>query len=178
MISAPLRSRFTMTSRLDYYNAETLQKIVLRSAEILGTNVAPDGALEIARRSRGTPRIVNNLLKWVRDYAQVKKYDEIDKDVADKALNMLDIDMNGLDEMDARILETILVKFKGGPVGVKTIAIAVGESIETIEDVYEPYLIQEGYIMRTAQGRVATDKAAQIFGINIIEMAGKQGSLF
>ncbi len=178
MISAPLRSRFTMTSRLDYYNAETLQKIVLRSAEILGTNAAPDGALEIARRSRGTPRIVNNLLKWTRDYAQVKKCDVIDKEVADKALNMLDIDMNGLDEMDARILETILVKFKGGPVGVKTIAIAVGESIETIEDVYEPYLIQEGYIMRTAQGRVATDKAAQIFGINIIEMAGKQGSLF
>lgn len=178
MISAPLRSRFTMTSRLDYYDAETLKKIVMRSAGILGAEICPEGALEIAGRSRGTPRIVNNLLRWVRDYAQVKKSGEIDREIADKALNMLDIDARGLDEMDARILETIIVKFKGGPVGVKTIAVAVGETVETIEDVYEPYLIQEGYIMRSAQGRVATDKAAKIFGIDLIEMAGKQGTLF
>ncbi len=178
MISAPLRSRFTMTSRLDYYDSETLKQIVMRSAGIIGAEIHEEGALEIARRSRGTPRIVNNLLRWVRDYAQVKETGPIEQTTADSALNMLDIDARGLDEMDARILETILVKFKGGPVGVKTIAIAVGESVETIEDVYEPYLIQEGYVMRTAQGRVATDKAAAIFGVELIEMAGKQGSLF
>ena len=178
MISAPLRTRFTLSSRLDYYDAETLCKIVRRSAGILDTDLADDGAIEVARRSRGTPRIVNNLLRWVRDYAQVKKSGTINRDIADAALNMLDIDDKGLDEMDKRILETILIKFKGGPVGLKTIAIAVGEAVDTIEDVYEPYLIQEGYIMRTPQGRVGTDKAASIFGIKMIDMAGGQPGLF
>lgn len=164
-ISAPLRSRFTMPCRLDYYSHENLQQIISRSATILEVNADPEGLLEIARRSRGTPRIANNLLRWVRDYAQVKNANKINGETSDKALRMLDIDETGLDEMDNRILEAILLKFGGGPVGLKTIAVAVGEEVTTIEDVYEPYLIQEGYIMRTAQGRVATQKAADRFGI-------------
>ena len=179
MLSAPLRSRFTMTNRLDYYSPEILQTIVRRSASILEAEIDDEGALEIARRSRGTPRIVNNLLRWVRDYVQVKNFSCISKAPAAVALDMLDIDQNGLDEMDMRILEAILVKFNGGPVGLKTIAVAVAEEVGTIEDVYEPYLIQEGYLMRTAQGRVATDKAAHIFGIKLIDKAGEnQPALF
>lgn len=166
-ISAPLRSRFSMASRLDYYNVEELQEILWRSSEILDIAANDEGIYEIARRSRGTPRIANNLLRWVRDYAQVRGRNYIDSEAARYALEMLDIDESGLDEMDNRILETIVYKFGGGPVGLKTIAVAVGEEMATIEDVYEPFLIQEGYIMRTAQGRLATKKTGERFGIRL-----------
>ncbi len=157
LISSPLRSRFGITDRLDYYDAANLQHIVERTARILNIEVEPDGSLEIARRSRGTPRITNNLLRRVRDYAQVRADNRVTQEVADKALAMLDIDEHGLDDMDKRILETIILKFSGGPVGLNSLAVSVGEEADTIEDVYEPYLIQEGYLKRTAQGRVATD---------------------
>ena len=166
LLSAPLRARFKLSLRLDYYDPEQLQKIVERSASILNTHIDPDGALEIARRSRGTPRIANNLLHWARDYAQVRSSGDITKETASKALAMMDIDDQGLDEMDKRILETIIANFKGGPVGVNSLAVAIGEEAGTIEDVYEPYLIQEGYLMRTAQGRIATERAWQLFGLN------------
>jgi len=164
-ISSPLRSRFVMTCRLDYYKAKDLQIILSRSAKILNIPVEESGMAEIARRSRGTPRIANNLISWVRDYAQVRADNLITRDVADAALQMLDIDSNGLDEMDNRILEAIMYKFGGGPVGLKNLAVAVGEEVDTIEDVYEPFLIQEGYLMRTPQGRMATQKAADRFGL-------------
>jgi len=164
-LSAPLRSRFALSCRLDYYDAENLTTIVTRSAGILGIGIDPEGALEIARRSRGTPRIANNLLAWARDYAQVKADNHITKDVASAALEMLNIDNEGLDEMDNRILETMVEKFNCRPVGIKNIAVAVGEEVGTIEDVYEPYLIQEGYIMRTPKGRVVTNKARYRFGL-------------
>jgi len=134
-----------------------LQKIVVRSARILGVPIDEEGAMEIARRSRGTPRIANNLLRRVRDYAQVKADGSITVQIAKRALEMLEIDENGLDEMDKRILETIVLKFGGGPVGINSLAVAVGEEPDTIEEVYEPYLIMEGYINRTQQGRVATE---------------------
>lgn len=165
LISSPLRSRFGISNRLDYYNAEDLQLIVERSARILNVDVDKDGAAEIARRSRGTPRIVNNLLKRVRDYAQIKADNRITRPVADKALEMLDIDKYGLDEMDKRILETIMHKFSGGPVGVNSLAVAVGEESDTIEEVYEPYLIQEGYLSRTSKGRMVTDLCYERFGV-------------
>ncbi len=164
-LSAPLRSRFGMSARLDYYNCEDLQLILKRSTRILDIQADAGGLEEIARRSRGTPRIANNLVRWVRDFVQVKEAGRITGKTADQALRMLDIDENGLDEMDNRILEAILFKFGGRPVGLKNLAVAVGEEVETIEDVYEPFLIQEGYLMRTPQGRVATPKAAQRFGI-------------
>jgi len=164
-ISAPLRSRFGMTCRLDYYETEDLQQILRRSSRILNVAADEDGLFEIARRSRGTPRIANNLVRWARDYAQVRGENRVTGPAADKALGMLDIDETGLDEMDNRILEAILYKFGGGPVGLKTVAVAVGEDDGTIEDVYEPYLIQEGYLMRTPQGRVATDKARDRLGL-------------
>ncbi len=172
LLSAPLRSRFLLSSRLNYYSTEHLVIIIKRTAKILNISLDEEGAYEIARRSRGTPRIANNLIKWARDYAQVKADNHITKDIATKALEMLDIDEHGLDEMDNNILETIIYKFKGGPVGIKNIAVAVGEETATIEDVYEPYLIQEGYLMRTQKGRVATDKAYKRFGIT-----GKQINL-
>lgn len=162
-LSSPLRSRFTMTCRLDYYSVQELVAILRRSARVLGTSAKDDGLEEIARRSRGTPRIANNLLRWVRDYAQVSKAECIVKDVASKALEMLDIDDDGLDEMDNRILETIIIKFKGRPVGLKSLAVAVGEEEGTIEEVYEPYLIQEGYMLRTPAGRIVTAKAENRF---------------
>ncbi len=165
LLSAPFRSRFGMTARLDYYLPESLQKIIVRSARIINIEVDEDGAREIGLRARGTPRIANNLLRWVRDYAQVKSDNRITGDIADKALAMLDIDEHGLDEMDKRILETIIRKFSGGPVGISSIAVAVGEEGGTIEEVYEPYLIQEGYLKRTPQGRVATELSYQRFGI-------------
>ncbi len=171
-LSAPLRSRFPMACRLDYYAVGDLEKILRRSAGILGASADDAGLHEIARRSRGTPRIANNLLRWVRDFAQVRGADPITGAVADAALRMLDIDEDGLDEMDNRILEAILVRFNGRPVGLKSLSVAVGEEEDTIEDVYEPYLIQEGYLMRTPQGRVATAKAARRFGI---EPSGKGG---
>lgn len=166
-ISAPLRSRFSMACRLDYYDVDSLQSILHRSAGILDIQGDKQGLHEIARRSRGTPRIANNLLRWVRDFAQVRSENFVAGDVAVEALEMLDIDETGLDEMDNRILETIVYKFGGGPVGLKTIAVAVGEEVTTIEDVYEPYLIQEGYVMRTPQGRIATHKTASRFGVDL-----------
>jgi Holliday junction DNA helicase RuvB len=165
LISSPLRSRFGIKDRLDYYDAATLQHIVERTARILDIEVESDGSMEIARRSRGTPRITNNLLRRVRDYAQVRADNRVTREVADKALAMLDIDEHGLDDMDKRILETITLKFSGGPVGLSSLAVSVGEEADTIEDVYEPYLIQEGYLKRTAQGRVATDLCYERLGL-------------
>lgn len=164
-ISAPLRSRFNLSCRLDYYQTDDLLKILHRSAGILGVAAEEDGLREVARRCRGTPRIANNLLRWVRDYAQVKNAGRVTKELADAALKMLDIDDSGLDEMDNRLLEAILFKFHGGPVGLKNLSVALGEEDDTIEEVYEPFLIQEGYMMRTPQGRVTTEKAAQRFGV-------------
>ena len=165
LLTAPLRSRFGLNNRLDYYEAEDLELIINRSARILNVDIDPAGANEIARRSRGTPRICNNLLRWVRDYAQVKADNKINKDIADRALSMLDIDEHGLDEMDKRILEAILHKFSGGPVGVNSLAVSVGEEAGTIEEVYEPFLIQQGYLKRTPQGRVATDLCRKKFNL-------------
>jgi len=157
LLSAPLRSRFGLTNRLDYYGAEDLQAIIERSARILNVDIDAEGAREIAGRSRGTPRIANNLLKRVSDYALVKADNRITGTVADQALGMLDIDRHGLDEMDKRILEAIIHKFGGGPVGINSLSVSVGEEPDTIEDVYEPYLIQEGYMSRTPKGRVVTN---------------------
>lgn len=165
LLTAPLRSRFGMTNRMDYYDPNDLQAIVERSASILEVEIDTEGSLEIASRSRGTPRIANNLLKWVRDYAQVKADNRISRDIADKALSMLEIDARGLDEMDKRILETLLTKFGGGPVGVNSLSVSVGEEAGTIEEVYEPFLIQEGYLKRTPQGRVATERAYEAVGV-------------
>ena len=156
LISAPLRSRFGIVNRLDYYSADDLQTIVERSASKLDVSIEPDGAREIASRSRGTPRIANNLLRRVRDFAQVRADNRITQPVAAEALSLLEIDPRGLDEMDIRILETLVHKFNGGPVGLNTIAVSVGEEPDTIEEVYEPYLIQEGYLERTPKGRLAT----------------------
>ena len=164
--------RFTLI----YYIGEDLQKIVLRSARLLNVEIEPAGAHEIARRSRGTPRIVNNLLRRVRDYAQVRHDGRITREVADKALAMLEIDENGLDEMDKRILEAIIVKFGGGPVGVNSLAVAVGEEPDTIEEVYEPYLIMEGYLNRTSQGRIATELSYKKLGLK--PATGGQSKLF
>lgn len=159
LLTAPLRSRFGINSRLEYYNPEHLTKILKRSAKILETPIKDDAALEIARRSRGTPRIANNLLRRTRDFAQIKSNGVIDVEIAELALSALDVDKRGLDEMDNRILLTIIEKFKGGPVGISTIATACGEEAETIEEVYEPFLIQEGYLKRTSRGREATELA-------------------
>ncbi|MEG2725352.1 MAG: Holliday junction branch migration DNA helicase RuvB, partial [Kiritimatiellia bacterium] len=165
LISAPLRSRFGLQNRLDYYSHDELSRIIHRSAERLNIEIDAKGAQEIAMRSRGTPRIANNLLRRVRDYAQVRADNHITSEVADKALALLEIDPQGLDEMDLRILETLVVKFGGGPVGVGTIAVAVGEESDTVEEVYEPYLIQEGYLDRTAKGRIALPKAYERLGM-------------
>ncbi|MCR4828522.1 MAG: Holliday junction branch migration DNA helicase RuvB [Bacteroidales bacterium] len=164
MLTAPLRARFGISFRLEYYDAETLTKIVNRSAGLLNVKITSESAMEIARRSRGTPRIANLLLRRVRDFAQVKGDGTITLDIARYALQALNVDRNGLDEMDLRILGTIIDKFKGGPVGLNTIATAVGEEAGTIEEVYEPYLIQEGYLMRTPRGREATQLAYQHLG--------------
>jgi Holliday junction DNA helicase RuvB len=177
MLSAPLRSRFGMANRLEYYDAATLQGIVLRSAKLLGLDLREDAALEIARRSRGTPRIANNLLRWVRDYALVKSGNVADRATADAALGMLEIDAHGLDEMDKRILETLIVKFQGGPVGLNSLAVAVGEEAGTVEEVHEPYLIMEGYLKRTQQGRVALPLAYERLGLKPSAESG-QGRLF
>ena len=165
MISAPLRSRFGMNCRLDYYTAEQLQKIIVRSAGLIGIATDDAGALEIAARARGTPRIANNLLRWVRDYAQVRADNQVTRAVADAALSMLDIDADGFDEMDKRILEAMIHKFGGGPVGLNSLAVAIGEDAGTLEDVNEPYLIMQGYIKRTPQGRVAMPVAYKKLGI-------------
>jgi holliday junction DNA helicase RuvB len=157
LLTAPLLTRFPVRERLDYYDAPQLQHIVLRAARLLNIEIDEQGGKEIARRSRGTPRIANNLLRRVRDYAQVRGDGRITAEIAGLALAMLEIDENGLDEMDKRILETLIVKFGGGPVGVSSLAVAVGEEPDTLEEVYEPYLIMEGYLKRTSQGRVATE---------------------
>jgi len=165
LIAAPLRARFGLVNRLDYYQPAELSEIVRRSAEKLGVDIDADGAAEIARRSRGTPRIANNLLRRVRDYAQVKAGNFITGEVARDSLTLLEIEPNGLDAMDVRILETICAKFGGGPVGLSTIAVSVGEEPDTIEEAYEPFLIMEGYIERTPKGRVATPLAWERTGI-------------
>jgi holliday junction DNA helicase RuvB len=164
LLSSPLRSRFGITSRVDYYSKEVLKGIIKRSSSILKTEIDEKGAFEIARRSRGTPRIANALLRRIRDFAQVKGNGKIDLEIARFGLEALNVDENGLDEMDNRILAAIVEKFGGGPVGVTTIATAVGEEAGTIEEVYEPYLIQEGYLMRTPRGREATDLAYKHVG--------------
>jgi len=174
LLTAPLLTRFPVRERLDYYQGEDLQTIVLRSARLLDVETDSDGASEIARRSRGTPRIANNLLRRVRDYAQVRAAGRISGDIADKALAMLEIDQDGLDEMDKRILEAIIVKFSGGPVGLSSLAVAVGEEPDTLEEVYEPYLILEGYLNRTPQGRVATEASFDKLGLSPISGVGQQ----
>lgn len=164
LLTAPLRARFGINARLEYYDAKLLTTILLRSASILKTPISDEGAYEIARRSRGTPRIANALLRRTRDFAQIKGNGNIDPEISKYALNALNVDEHGLDEMDNKILTTIIDKFKGGPVGLKTIATAVGEDEGTIEEVYEPFLIQEGFLMRTARGREATESAYRHLG--------------
>jgi len=174
LLTSPMRSRFGLVNRLDFYQAEELKEIVLRSASILQVEITAPGALEIARRSRGTPRIANSLLKRVRDYAQVKADGKITPAIAHSALSMLDVDEKGLDEMDKRILATIITKFSGGPVGIDTIAVAIGEEGDTLAEVYEPYLIQQGYIKRTRTGRCAMPLAYQHLGIDLPPTSQKE----
>ena len=175
LLTPPLRARFGITCHLDYYDAETLKKIMHRSADILKIPIDDEGAMELARRSRGTPRIANALLRRVRDFAQIKGNGKIDKAIAEYGLKALNVDSNGLDQMDNKILSTIIEKFKGGPVGLTTIATAVGEESGTIEEVHEPFLIMEGFIQRTPRGREATPKAYRHLGV--IPPAGS-GKLF
>jgi holliday junction DNA helicase RuvB len=167
LLTSPLRARFGITSRLEYYDAKLLQVIVLRSSEILKIKIEEDAAFEIARRSRGTPRIANALLRRVRDFAQIKGNGSVDLSISQYALKELNVDAYGLDEMDNKILSSIIDKFKGGPVGITTISTAVGEEAGTIEEVYEPFLIMEGFIMRTPRGREATEKAYKHLGKKI-----------
>lgn len=176
LLTSPLRARFGINARLEYYDSQLLNKIVKRSAAILNTTIEEDASFEIARRSRGTPRIANNLLRRTRDFAQIKGNGTITMDIAQIALKALDVDVNGLDEMDNRILMTIIEKFKGGPVGISTIATAVGDEAETIEEVYEPFLIQEGYLKRTSRGREATEKAYK--HMKVVPPASKGAGLF
>ncbi|EJL6395602.1 Holliday junction branch migration DNA helicase RuvB [Vibrio navarrensis] len=164
-LTSPLRDRFGITQRLEYYNIPDLQNIVQRSASCLNLSMDAEGALEVARRARGTPRIANRLLRRVRDYAEVKSDGHISAEVADLALNMLDVDSQGFDYMDRKLLLAIMEKFSGGPVGLDNMAAAIGEEKDTIEDVLEPYLIQQGYLQRTPRGRIATDRAYLHFGI-------------
>lgn len=175
LLTAPMRARFGISSRLEYYNTQLLTTIVQRSAEILKVKISMEAAIEIAGRSRGTPRIANALLRRVRDFAQIKGNGTIDIKIAKYALEALNVDAFGLDEMDNKILSTIIDKFKGGPVGITTLATAVSESAETIEEVYEPFLIQQGFILRTPRGREVTEAAYKHLGkIN----TGRQGGLF
>ncbi len=169
LLSAPLRDRFGVVNHLEFYTHDELKKIIVRSAAVLGGNIDEEGAYELARRSRGTPRLANRLLKRVRDFAQVKYDGNITKDVADYALDLLDVDKEGLDRNDRLILSTIVNKFDGGPVGIETLAASIGEDSGTLEDVYEPYLIQNGYLNRTPRGRVATRKAYANLGIELKE---------
>lgn len=172
MLTNPLRDRFGIVSRLEFYTAEELQRIVMRSAGLLEMNLSHDGAFEIAKRSRGTPRIANRLLRRVRDYADVKAGGDATRAVADAALTMLDVDSEGLDVMDRKLLLTIIEKFMGGPVGVDNLAAAIGEERDTIEDVLEPYLIQQGYLQRTPRGRMATANAYLHFGLTVASHLG------
>ena len=175
LLTAPLRSRFTLQTRLDYYSRQELIDIVRRSCGLLNVEIDKFGADEIARRARGTPRIVNQLIRFVRDYALERADGVINRDIAINALELLEIDENGLDEMDKRVLSVMAKNYKGGPVGLGTVAVAVNEEADTLEEVHEPYLIQEGYIRRTPQGRVLTEKAWQILEL---DSYSEQGSLF
>lgn len=166
MLTAPLRDRFGVVHHLEYYTENELKTIIIRSAKVLGVEIDEEGAMEMARRSRGTPRLANRLLKRVRDFAQVRYDGKITKEVADFALNLLEVDRYGLDQIDRRILSTIMVQFSGGPVGLETLAAAIGEDSGTIEDVYEPYLIKNGFLVRTPRGRVAGDFAYEHLGID------------
>lgn len=169
LLTSPMRSRFGMSFRLDYYNEEELYRIILRSARLLKVKITDEGAREIAKRSRGTPRVANRLLRRVRDYAEVKADGVITKEIAVYALNNLNVDEKGLDEMDKKILKAIIEKFNGGPVGIKTLSHAVSEEPDTIEEVYEPYLLREGFIERTSRGRIATPLAYSHLGIRDLE---------
>ena len=171
LLTSPLRARFGVVNRIGYYGEEEMERIVKRSSRILNIQIDDAGAKEIAKRARGTPRIANRLLRRVRDYAQVKADNVITREVADKALRMLEVDKFGLDDMDKMILATIIQKFNGGPVGVNSLSVAVGEERDTIEEMYEPYLIQEGYLERTSGGRKATKRAYQCLGME----KGKEG---
>jgi Holliday junction DNA helicase RuvB len=177
MLTPPMRARFGIIERLNFYPVRDLEQIVARSADVMHVEVDEDGGAEIARRARGTPRVANRLLRRVRDYAQVKADGRISRAVADSALVMLDVDEFGLDDMDARVLRTIIEKFEGGPVGITTIAAAVGEDASTIEEVYEPYLVQNGFLQRTPRGRMATPAAYRHFGYTEPERDEAQGKL-
>ena len=178
MLTPPMRARFGIEQRLNYYSPEDLELIVQRTADVLKVEIDPLGAREIARRSRGTPRVANRLLRRVRDYAQVRANGVITEDVARAGLAMLDVDQFGLDDMDARILKAIIEKFDGGPVGVATISAAIGEDASTLEEVYEPFLVQQGFLQRTPRGRVATPMAYRHFGYTPPPMASEQVALF
>ena len=179
LLTAPMRARFGIVQRLNFYPPEDLAIIIRRSSTILGVEITQDGAAELAKRSRGTPRVANRLLRRVRDYAQVKADGEINIDIAIEALQMLDVDEYGLDEMDAQVLKTLIEKFEGGPVGLNSLAVALGEDATTLEEVYEPFLIMEGFLKRTPQGRVATPRAFRRFGYTLPDgKKGPQGSLF
>jgi Holliday junction DNA helicase RuvB len=182
MLTAPMRARFGIVERLNFYPHEALELIVRRTSEVLRVAIDREGAAEIARRSRGTPRIANRLLRRVRDFAEVKAGGHITKAVADQALRMLDVDEFGLDDMDAMVLRSIIEKFDGGPVGISTIAAAVGEDAGTIEEVYEPFLVQNGFLQRTPRGRMATNQAYRHFGftppVEAPPVAPPQPSLF
>jgi Holliday junction DNA helicase RuvB len=177
MLTNPLRDRFGIVARLEFYTAEELQRIVLRSAKLLGVSIEDAGSLEIAKRSRGTPRIANRLLRRVRDFAEVKAAGVVTSEVADQALRMLDVDVVGLDVMDRKLLEAVIHKFGGGPVGVENLAAAIGEERDTIEDVLEPFLIQQGYLQRTQRGRIATALAYRHFGL-VQDGPRREGDLF
>ncbi|EOU1109836.1 Holliday junction branch migration DNA helicase RuvB [Clostridium perfringens] len=181
MLSSPLRDRFGVLCSMEYYTDEQLKEIIIRSAEILGCHITEEGAFEIAKRSRGTPRIANRLLKRVRDFAEVLYDNEITEDAAKKSLEILEVDGEGFDRIDNKILEAIIDNFNGGPVGIETLAYFVGEELDTIEDVYEPYLLQKGFIVRTPRGRMATDKAYKHLGrvrFNESKIDSKQCTLF
>jgi Holliday junction DNA helicase RuvB len=178
LLTSPLRDRFGIVHRLEFYSVEELGRIVARSARILGSEITPEGAVEVARRSRGTPRIANRLLRRVRDFAQVMADGRITGEVAGKALEMLDVDPNGFDQSDRRLLLTMMEKFEGGPVGLDNLAAAIGEERGTIEDVLEPYLIQQGFIMRTPRGRIATRNAYLHFGLKPPQRASLNEELF
>jgi holliday junction DNA helicase RuvB len=177
LLSSPLRDRFGIIERLDYYSIEELLQIAHRSAKIFKIKLTPDGAQEIAKRSRGTPRITNRIVKRIRDFASEKDADFVDKSIANWALEMLDIDINGLDFMDKKLLITLIEKFDGGPVGLDTLSAATGEESGTIEDVYEPYLIREGFLHRTPRGRIATNQAFKYFGKKLIRNEARQEEL-
>ena len=177
MLTPPMRARFGIEQRLNYYPATDLELIVHRTAEVLKVPIVPEGASELSRRSRGTPRIANRLLRRVRDYAQVRGNGTITRDIAHEALQLLEVDQFGLDDMDSRILRSIIEKFEGGPVGIGTIAAAVGEDASTIEEVYEPFLVQNGFLQRTPRGRVATPTAYRHFGYTP-PAQHNQGTLF